>query len=344
MNSSAKYGFIATRCKAMYGRCLTSDDLKRLSAMKSVQEIASFLRVHPGWKDAVAPLPPDVHRGALEQALDVQLRSEFISICRSASSDDKKFLLYPIYRMDYEQILLALRRLGSSGHLLPENVAIPDFYKKKSAVDYDGLSKCRDYPELLSCIRGSIYYDNLRGMQISESSGIPDYTEANTLLLSAYFAAMAKLSKDFKGQSQKEIREYFGQETDMLNIVHFLRLKRYFPDASQWEQIMIKPVYKVKESFLQSLISAPDYDSAYELVRKTRYGKYFGDGITYAEQGHLRWLYDYAHRYMTSGASSLLTPVAYLTIKELELKNLKNIIECVRYQMPASSAPLALSI
>jgi vacuolar-type H+-ATPase subunit C/Vma6 len=312
--------------------------------MKSVQEIASFLRAHPGWKEAVAPLPSEVHRGALEEALDVQLRGEFISICRSASSEDKKFLMYPVYRMDYEQILLALRRIAAHDKLLPEDMTIPDFYKQKSAVDYEGLSKCHDYPELLSCIRGSIYYDALRGMQISESSGIPDYTEANTVLLSAYFAAMAKLSKSFKGQSQKEISEYFGQETDMLNIVHFLRLKRYFPDSKQWEQMMIKPFYKIKESFLRSIISAPDYESAYELVRKTRYGKYFDEKLTYAEQGHLRWLYDYAHRFMVSGTSSLFTPVAYLTIKELELKDLKNIIECVRYQMPASSAPLALSI
>ncbi len=345
MNSSAKYGAISTKCKAMYGRHLSSEDMKRLAAMKSVPEIAAFLRTSPGWCDAMRGISPDVHRGALEDALTMHLRNEYIKICKFASRDGKKFLIFPVYRMDCEQILSALRRISASGRILEETLTIPSFYRKKSRIDYDALFRCRDYTELLSVIRPSIFYEPLRNLPIFEETGIPDYTEANAVLLSAYFETMMKIAaRDFKGPDSELISSFFGQETDMLNIVHTVRLKKYFPDSGDLDKILLRPFYKLKEPFFRSLMTAPDANGACELIAKSRYGKYFSPDMKYAEQGYLSWIYDFSRRFLSSGGSSLFTPAAYLTLKELELKNLKNIIECVRYRVPVSSAPLALSI
>ena len=76
-----------------------------------------------------------------------------------------------------------------------------------------------------------------------------------------------------------------------------------------------------------------------ELLRQGPYGKVF-------QQEEHREIEEYAFAFFRSsrlrirrGKPSAFTALVYLDLKDTELKNIINVIECVRYQVPASRIP-----
>ncbi len=336
-----KYGGLTGKVRAMYGNRLKSDDFKKLASINTVPEIAMFLKAHPGWSGALDELTmADIHRGSLEARLRNHLLDEYQRIFKFMSREDRPIMAYPITRTEIDQIMLFLRFL-KAGRPQDYVFSAPSFYENHSRIDFDALRECTSYAGFLDVMRGSPYFPPLVALTLPGGE-IPEYPVVETVLRAQYYHTfLTAVDKHYRGEIQSILRRSVGMQIDILNITRVVRLRRYFQIAGKdiWNYLI--PVhFKLKPAYIEALFAAPDEQGAQEILNSGPYGKLFSaHSFTYIEEYYYQQLYDFNHAYIHSGVPSVYTAIAYLTLRDIELKDLINVIELVRYGTSVDRAP-----
>lgn len=329
-NNFSKYGAISAKVRAMYGKRLRESDWEALEAMRSVGAVVSYLKKHPGWEGPLSGLSPaGTSRNEIERTISDALMDEYIKLYKFAATEDKSYMMYPIYKFEYNSILARLRVL-KSGSVSITPFAVPDFFRNKSKLDYASLSVANSWSGILSAGKDTIYYQALIGAQPPHIAQLPDYTAISVLVEGRYYEVMNKLVlAKYSGKTKDIFQSALGQEIDLLNLIHIMRLKRYFPKSPQAPGSMLFPVsYKLSRSFFNQIIAAPSYDSALPLMKNTIYGKFFTThSFEKIEDYYRQKIYLFNRGQLLSAEPSPYTSTAYLRLKEFEIKRLSSIIE-----------------
>lgn len=148
----------------------------------------------------------------------------------------------------------------------------------RGKVDYRALEAARSYDAILDAARGSIYAPTLLHLRPAPGAPLPDYTVCESLLRSAYFAHMLRIvRKQYGGDTRQVLLRSFGEQIDLLNLMHVLRLKTYFPGtAADTCLTMLYPFqYRLKPAMIHALCAAPDAAAVFALIRQTPYAASF---------------------------------------------------------------------
>lgn len=128
---------------------------------------------------------------------------------------------------------------------------------------------------------------------------------------------------------------------DLLNLLHILRLKTYFPGegSGRYLTILFPFHYRLRPAFTQQLCAAPDAPAVFELLKGSPYAGCFQEvDVAQVEDYYRRALFHFSRRQLMAGTPSVYTAVAYLNVKEAELQALVNVIESVKYGVPYDAA------
>lgn len=342
--SLLKYSALSGKVHALYGKRLTDGDYLAMASMKTVPEIAEYLSRHPGWSDSLQSVTTrNIHRGALETALRAQYLDEYIRIFSFVARNDRHMMKYPIYKAELDSLMAVLRHLISR---LPEplQIKLPEIIVRQSKVDFNALAAAEDMESLKRAMAGSIYSPALEHISQTMKGELPEYTSTEILLNSTYFVRLQNDAAKYGGQTKKLLLRAVGEQIDLLNILHNLRLKRFFPKVDA--QLFNFPYpfhYKLRPDFVKALINAPDYDAAFTLLNQSPYAKYFSQKTTAGlESYYYEQHYSFNKKQLRSGQPSIYTAIAYLELKEIELINLINIIESVRYGVDIRTSSISL--
>ena len=127
----------------------------------------------------------------------------------------------------------------------------------------------------------------------------------------------------------------FGEQVDLLNIIHILRLKTYFPGDNPYYSVLLPFNYKLKPAAVRSLCAAPDAQAVFSLLKDTPYAGCFENiSVDEVEDYYRRAFYLFNKKQLLTASPSIYTAVSYLNIKELEFQALVNVIESVKYGVP----------
>ena len=330
---SAGYEALATKVKAMYGKRLRYADYVRLARMASVSEIYADLRQHPVWGPAVARLDETgkFGRARLEASLREQVREEYMRLAAFIPREDQALMDFPIIRSELDGILFTLTRLQAGR--IKEVEPLPTRFILHSKTDAKALPLCTDYDGLLDAARNSIYYDALVSLRPAEG-GLPNYTVAESMLVSVYYSHMFKLmAKRYTGDARKTLQSDLGVQIDLLNITHILRLKRFFPQEDNFLTILFPFYHKLKRDQVRAMCAADGVDGVLALVAETPYARVFqGVELSDLDQRYREMLFRMSRRHLMLGKPSIYSAVAFLNLRELELKELVTVIETVKYQ------------
>lgn len=332
---SAQYEALATKAKAMYGKRVRSADLIRITDLRSVDDILAELRQLPGWATAAASLPEGVllTRARLEDALRDQVRKEGLRLAAFVPQQDRGILEFPILKAEQERILAALRRLQAS--MFKEVEPLPPGYLMRTKVDLEGLRRCQDFDGLVNAAQGSIYYDALNRLR-SGGGELPDYGVTEALLESVYYRHILRLiRRRYDGDVRRTMEKSVGVQVDMLNIMHILRLKRYFPQEDNYLPVLQPFHYRVKPEQIHAMCTAPTAEGVLELVEATPYASVFRD-VRMEELNHAYHaaLYKFSRRQLMMGKPSIYSAVAYMNLRELELGAVVSAVEASKYRLP----------
>lgn len=342
------YGALSTKVRALFGKRLRLADFQQLAALSSESEILDYLRHHSGWSRALNQLQTDafpyVGRIEVEGMLREELRLEYLALHHFVPRGDKLMMQFRIRLAEREAILNALRQLrtGKYAKGMPASHTVV----LQGKIDYSVLRAAETYDEILAAARTSIYYPVLLHLRSDEGAPLPDYTLCESLLEAAYFTYMFRLiRKQYSGATQKVLLQAFGEQVDLMNLIHILRLKTYFPDtlADTYLTILYPFNHKLSPQVTQDLCAAPNPEAVLALIRQTPYARQFDNvAVETVEDYYRRAFYTFNRRQLLSGAPSVYTAMAYLSMKETELRVVVNIIESVKYGVPYDEGFAAL--
>ena len=340
MTAEMAYGALSAKVRALYGKRLRSDDFARLAARRSEAEILDELRQHPGWSRALALVPPGawgyVGRVEVERALQEELRLEYQSLAYYVPREDKPLMQFQLRAAERSAILSALRRLKAG--LAPREAPPPPRIALHSRLDEAAAAACTTYDQLTEAARDTIYYSALRQLRPPRTDELPDFTRADAVLRTAYYAHLLRIVRSqYQGRTQKVLLRAIGEQIDLLNILHILRLKTYFPQTPRedYAGVLFPFQYRLTMDFLRRLCEAPGAEGAYELLRESPYGDCFDEtAVDAVEEYYQRAVFRFNKRQLSAVPPSIYTAIAYLELKELELGVLVNVIESVKYGVP----------
>lgn len=343
MSRTMRYSGLTTKVRAMYGKRLRAADFRRMAAMTSVSEILDYLRQNPSWSPAISTVDsehPD--RASLETALRNQVREEYVRLNNFTPQQDKTLLAFPVMLAELEAIMITLRRLISVRVKDPN--PLPSRFILHGKLDYAGLAASKSFDELADAARNTVYYSALLRLRPEQLGDLPDYTLTESLLRATYFTFIYRLiHKKYSGETRSILLRCFGEQVDLLNIVHILRLKRFFSDDDRYVSILFPFHYKLRPAMVKALCTAPDVDSVLTLLEQTPYAKQFrGVASDAMDDYYRRSFYQFNRRQLFLSLPSIYSAVAYLNLKELELDALINVIESVNYGVPFDTAYLDL--
>lgn len=340
---SIRYDALTVKARAMYGRRVRKEDLIRITGLTSIDAIADELRQLPGWSEATASLPEGelLTRARLESALRNQVRAEGLRLAAFAAREDRPIIEFPIRRTELELILAALRRLHAN--LYKEVEDFSPAWLHRTQIDPDALRHCTDFAGLVEAAKRSIYYQSLHRL-LAEDGSLPDYGSTEALLWSVYFKHLMDLAcRRYKGDVRKMMESSVGTQMDMMNILHALRLKRYFPDTENFLPVLVPYHYRVKPEQIHAMCTAPSLEAAMELIESTPYASAFrGAKMEELQDLYHTTLYRASRRQLILSKPSVYSAVAYLNLRELELSAVVTAVEASKYQLPLTPSFLQM--
>ncbi len=338
---SAGYEALATKAKAIYGRRIGRQDLERIAAMRSVGDVLDQLRQLPGWSRAAEHLPQDalLTRATLESALREQIRQEYLSLLAFVPQKDRQIMEFPIVRAVMDEILAALRHLHAS--IYKEVEPLPPAFMSHTKVNVQALRRCTTYDGLVEATQGCIYHDALERLR-SPDGALPDYGVTEALLGGVYYRYLQGIiRRKYEGEVRRTLEKSVGSQVDMLNLMHILRMKRYFPQEDNYLPVLLPYHYKLKPQMIHAMCAAPNAEAVLELAQQTPYGSIFGkDSGEAINHLYTATLYRTSRHQLMMGKPSIYSAVALMNLREIELKAVVSAVEAAKYQMALDTSIL----
>ena len=336
MGSLIHYSGISTKIRAMERWHIKPEQFEQMAALESVPEAVRFLRSLPPYEKIFSGVEDkELHRGRIEQLLNLAQYEDFASLYQFANMKQRRFL--DLYFMHYEiGIVKTCLRNGAGRREAAQDLSgFKEFFDRHSSVDLAQLSQCRSIDEVISGLKGTIYYSPLESLRQKGQAALPACETAVDML---YFKTVWKIKEKYlSGQEKKDLTQCFGTRMDMLNLQWIYRAKKYYnmlpPDIST---LLIPIHYRIHVDQLKDLVEAPSVDEFLKLVTRTPYLRHT-DTQTPAsiETIYKDCLYRLYLADRRSNPYSIATVNTYLFLKEEELDKLTTVLECVRYGLPA---------
>ncbi|MDR3178607.1 MAG: V-type ATPase subunit [Oscillospiraceae bacterium] len=327
---------ILSKVRAMYSKHMTKRDYDLLLACKSVSEIAYFLKHRSGvYSQILEKLDESkVRRGQLENLIRKKIFRDSISICRYELSVGEQFAQYIIKKTEVEQILHTLRLLlaGKSPDLI---YTMPIFFSKHASIDFPSLTKVKNYKEFLDSISNSIYSRLLPEFDFKKDKSVNFLPKVEIKLYTYLYDTIFEVIKNrTQGNARRELYEIFNSYVDLFNFTRIIRLKQYYNMDLTVLYSFLLPFGTFKQKHLRDMINVSDYKEVFSRIRSTSVGRKIAKiKFNYVDELPLRINYELCNHYIRFSSNPSVVMFSYITLTEIELSNIINIIEGTRYSV-----------
>jgi V/A-type H+-transporting ATPase subunit C len=326
---------ILTKIKAMYGHRLTEENYMELLHKQSVGDITGYLKGQTHYQAVLISVQETmIHRGQLESLLHHSLFADYLKLLRFAKWGNDFFSYYRI-SLEVGQLLNCIAYLNSSG---PNEYfsELPGYLIGQLSIDLTAMAHARGFADLLQALDGTPYHKVLEPL-LSQARDSVDIAACERALMEYYYhTVFAMVDRYYTGGENKEIKSLFYLQAEISNITAIYRLKRFFHADEETIRRHILPFYsELSPELISRMISARDMDQFWELFKKIRFSRYFGDDSEmYIEQSaqNMRYYNSRKLLYFTRSPAAAFT--AFIQLGQLEITNIINIVEGVRYKVP----------
>ncbi|MCD7893834.1 MAG: V-type ATPase subunit [Erysipelotrichaceae bacterium] len=329
---------ILAKARAMYNQRLTSQDYEELLKRRNINDLVNYLKSDSAYSDVLSQLKDaNVHREQLESLLDKEIFNRLVRLLRYANKKDLPFYTLQINEIEV-QLILAKARLIESDYYSGYELDIPGYINQYASFNLYGLLTVNDYDGLLQLLKSTSYYSVLKKFEKKDNQKI-DFNmmevELKRLYYQKYFALVNEL---FKGKKRDDLITIMNTSIELQNITKIYRLKKYFnASASQIKEVLFMEYSRIPKKTMNELIEAKDASEFLQKLATSPYKLYVDDNeFVYIEYFTGKIQYNLAKRYMRFSTDSALVFMTYKLVFQVEIDNLKHIIEGLRYNEPAN--------
>ncbi len=345
MLSGLSANAVLAKARGMHGKCLTKQNFSDLLMCKSISEIAYYLKNRTHYNGVLSNVNEiDVSRSELEVVLKQKLFEDCSALGKYGASVGERFSDYLMRRSEIEQIMHSLI-LINSGRADGYTLYMPEYLQKKTHINVEALGQMKTFDDLLKALDHTPYQKLVEPFRPGPGE-LLDYTKVeNALYTYLYSEVFAMINKHYKGSAAKQLREIFSSYLDLDNYVRIVRMKTYYHAPPEAIREALLPFSTIRKSFLEDMINAKSEEEIQAIMAKTSPGKrYLKGGETLEDDIPLRVQYATCRHDIHFSTHSSVVMLSYIFIKQAEIYDIINIIEGVRYQLPASRVSKLLTI
>lgn len=334
--SSQSSNAILAKARAMYGKCLKDTDYQNLMDCKTVAEIAAYLKQRTNYASVMSGLnETEIHRGQLEPVLRQNIYFDVFALSRYALEDTLAFSDFIIAKMEIEQIIrcLMLVNIGKAEEYV---YSMPLSLDKFSKISLKALASVRSYDDMMSAMKGTWYYQVMLGFRPKDNYKI-NITELEIALENKNYSKVIETMAEGKNKGdRKELRDIFSAMLDFENMSRIIRLKKYYHFTQEQIVPLLIPYGRLSKKILSDLCSAESVSEIFELSRTTYLGRLMSK-LQYNDPTQMTdaMIYNYCRHHLRLSPNPTIVMISYVYLREIELKNIINLIEATRYNIPA---------
>lgn len=331
-NSYASNSILA-KARAMFGKRLKRTDYDNLLNCGTVPEVLSYLKGHTKYASILNTLSEaNVHRGQLEFILRQQLFYDSASLCRYEMSVGQELSRFLISHTEIEQLMYFLM-LYSSDQQDEYLYSLPLYFTKLSSIDLQGLAKVKTYDDFLQTLVHSKYYKLLKPYKPKNAERLPLAEIENTLYTMLFDTVYHIIKTKTRGDQQKSLLNLFDTDIDLRNFIRILRLKKYYNATPKMIKKHLLPFGSLRDSQIDDMCNAQNSKEIFSIMQSTAPGKIISN-MEYSYTGEIikRGNYNLCRKEIRFSTYPSVVMLSYMTLAEIEVSNIINIIEGVRYQ------------
>jgi V/A-type H+-transporting ATPase subunit C len=142
-----------------------------------------------------------------------------------------------------------------------------------------------------------------------------------------------QMIRSLKGSAQVELKNLYGTLVDVQNVTRILRLKRYFSAEPDFIRNNLLPYANIiPANVMERMIYAPDADAVMDIFLSTAVGRRLPKSqLAFEYDLHQRVPYFTARRHIHYSIHPAVVLMSYIFIMDIELDDIINIIEGIRY-------------
>ena len=333
INSSSA---VIAKARAKYGYRLKPKDYSTMVKASSVGDVVFYLKTYTYYQHFLSRVSnTDVHRGNVEQILREELFNHFLSLCRY-NRNDSPVTKYIIRQTEINEIMkfLTLLSIKKPGEYL---FALPLYFSEHTEIDLDRMSKARSYNEFLQSLGSTDYRKLLQRFDEGDNNRLDLAAIEDTLEVFSYKELYNSIHQ-IKDKSEKQtLTLLFDRVIDYNTFSRIIRLKKYYGMDNEAVREHLIPFGTLTGKRLDRILSKERYEDVFSSLMDTNIGKrvknrnFDFDGSISA-QG--RFDICRHHLYFSSSPEAVL--FSYYILSDIELCNIINIIEGVRYSLSPS--------
>lgn len=322
-----------TKIRAIHGTMLKRGNYHEMVSMRSVPEIAGYLRKSPRFREVLRDVDPNtVHRGFLDSLLNKANFDTYVRLCSFQGLDKVPFFNFIIQKRECEQLLNLVNAVNSGldRKFIEE---LPGYVIRHSELDLLSLSGASDFDDILYKLKGTPYYKVMCSVRRSED-GRADYTDCELKLRTFYYKRLiGYLEKDFCASDERELKKLIFSEVDTINIINAYRLKAFFGYTPEQIKAGQLPFTKTGKGRMNRLYESDTPEEMISRLEKTVYGRGFQGEYEHIETKVNSYTYQLMKHTVSVSTSAPVVIYAFMKLCDIEVNNIVHIIEGVRYDV-----------
>ena len=326
---SKAWNAVLAKSRAKYGKCLKDNDYRQLVECKTVPEVAAYLKTRTCYSRALTGLvESDIHRGQLEPLLRQEIYLDIFSLSRYTTDNALAVSDLVTSKLDIEQIVRCLMMLNIGK---PEEYALsmPISLDHFTEVSFKRLATVRSYDDLINVLQHTKYYQVINSFRPKDGEGMKIAEIEIALNNKNYSMAMEAIAKMSNKTEQKEL---FQSVFDFENLERILRLKKYHRFTAETVRSMLIPYGKLPKRVIEEFCAADDIKDVYELARSTYLGGHLSK-LQYYDNTQISYalINSYCKHHLRLSPNPTIVMISYIYLKQIEVRNIINLIEGTRY-------------
>lgn len=326
MSVNVKYPALNAKMKCMYSNNLSKEEFEKLLRQSNLKEAISFIKSKFPFLEN---LNEKMHRKELEQELNNLFIYDILKIFKYLNKNEIKILMQFLSKYELNCVKNVFRNFTTNRDSR-EYLKNIDNWTAKMFKNIDGINEITEETEFLELIKSEDYYKVFAEYEeIIENAPLE---EIEVKLDKFYFEKIFNLSKKYN----KNLLYLIGTEIDLLNIIWIYRAKKYFKySENEIKEILIPINYKISKKVLEDLLNSEDFNDMKIVLNETKYRKVFSDESK-IEYDKNKYLYDINIKLFRTKLFDICTVFCNINLLDIEIKNIINIIEGIRYKLDKS--------
>ncbi len=323
MTNLLKYPALNAKMKGMYTKTLNPEDIEELMKQGNLREAIYFLKTK---LKGLENIHESMSRRVLEQELNNVFIIDILKLYQYLDYQENKIFAQFILKYKINCVKNVFRNVTTNKDV-DTTLKNIDNWTNKIFSSIDGINHITEETEFLSMIHQEEYYEIFEAYEaIIENAPLE---EIEVKLDQYYFEKIFTLAK----KVNHELTEMIGKEIDLLNIIWIYRAKKYFQyNVEQIQAILIPVRYKISKHIQDALLHADNFEEIKAIINQTIYQHVFQTEET-IERDKNQYLYKIYKQYFHTKMFNICTIFCYMNLIDIEIKNIINVIEGIRYNI-----------